>query len=76
MGRYLPGVPEDDEGRKNFIRDWLIEWDSDVANNYRDSLVRRYGEERGRQIMRAEAFELCQYGSQLTAAELSELFPM
>lgn len=76
MGRYLPGVPEDDEGRKNFIRDWLIEWDADVANGYRDLLIHRYGEERGRQIRYAEAFELCQYGSQPSAAELGELFPM
>ena len=76
MGRYLPGVPDDDEARKNFIRDWLTDRDADVANNYRDLLVRRYGEERGRQIRYAEAFELCQYGSQPTASELSELFPM
>jgi LmbE family N-acetylglucosaminyl deacetylase len=76
MGRYLPGVPEDDEGRKNFIRDWLIERDADVANDYRDLLVRRYGEERGRQIRYAEAFELCQYGSQPSVAELGEMFPV
>lgn len=76
MGRYLPGVPEDDEGRKNFIRDWLIERNADVANRYRDLLVQRYGEDRGRQIRYAEAFELCQYGSQLSDAQLSELFPM
>ena len=76
MGRYLPGVPEGDEARKNFIRDWLIERNADVANHYRDLLVQRYGEERGRQVRYAEAFELCQYGSQPSAAELSELFPM
>jgi hypothetical protein len=46
-----------------------------VANDYRELLVRRYGEEQGRQIRYAEAFELCQYGSQPSAAELDELFP-
>jgi LmbE family N-acetylglucosaminyl deacetylase len=76
MGRYLPGVPEDDEGRKNFIRDWLIERNADVANRYRDLLVQRYGEDRGGQIRYAEAFEICQYGAQLSAAQLGELFPM
>jgi N-acetylglucosamine malate deacetylase 1 len=76
MGRYLPGVPEDDEARKNFIRDWLIDRDAAVANDYRDLLLRRYGDDRGLRIRYAEAFELCQYGSQPTAAELNELFPM
>jgi hypothetical protein len=76
MGRYLPGVPEDDEGRKNFIRDWLIELDAEVANSYRDLLLHRYGEQRGSGIKYAEAFELCQYGSQPSAVELNELFPM
>jgi len=76
MGRYLPGVPEDDEARKNFIRDWLIDRDAAVANDYRDLLLRRYGDDRGLRIRYAEAFELCQYGSQPTSAELNELFPM
>jgi N-acetylglucosamine malate deacetylase 1 len=76
MGRYLPGVPEDDEARKNFIRDWLIDRDAGVANDYRDLLLRRYGDDRGLRIRYAEAFELCQYGSQPTSAELNELFPM
>lgn len=76
MGRYLPGVPEDDEGRKNFIRDWLIDRDADVANQYRALLTDRYGAARGKEIKYAEAFELCQYGAQPTAAQLNELFPM
>ena len=76
MGRYLPGVPEGDEARRDFIRDWLIDRDTDVANKYRDLLVQRYGPEKGRAIQYAEAFELCQYGAQPSAAELNELFPV
>jgi len=76
MGRYLPGVPEDGEARKNFIRDWLIERSAGVANDYRDLLLRRYGDDRGLRIRYAEAFEICQYGSQPTVAELNGLFPM
>jgi len=41
-----------------------------VANDYRDLLLRRYGDDRGLRIRYAEAFELCQYGSQPTSAEL------
>jgi len=75
QGRYLPGVPETDEGRKKFIGDWLIERNADVANRYRELLAQRYGE-RSKQIKYAEAFELCQYGAQPSAAELNELFPL
>jgi LmbE family N-acetylglucosaminyl deacetylase len=76
LGRYLPGVPEDEGARKIFIRDWLIGMDVDVANAYRDLLVRRYGAARGREIRYAEAFEVCQYGAQPSAEEMNELFPM
>jgi hypothetical protein len=50
--------------------------DVDVANAYRDLLVRRYGAARGREIRYAEAFEVCQYGAQPSAEEMNELFPM
>lgn len=76
QGRYLPGVPDDDEGRKNFIRDWMIARDADVANKYRSLLTQRYGAEKGQAIQYAEAFELCQYGAQPSAAQLNELFPL
>ncbi len=76
MGRYLPGVPEGDEARKNFIRDWLIERDAEVADRYRDLLVKRYGVERGDAIKHAEAFELCEYGAPASWELLTELFPL
>ncbi|NOT59988.1 MAG: PIG-L family deacetylase [Acidobacteria bacterium] len=75
LGRYLPGVPDDDEGRKNYIREWLIDRGAAAANKYRAQLVARYGEAQGNAIKYAEAFEVCQYGAQPTAAELNELFP-
>jgi hypothetical protein len=59
-----------------FIHNYLIERNAAVANDYRDLLVRRYGQDQGSQIKYAEAFELCQYGAQPSAAELDELFPM
>jgi LmbE family N-acetylglucosaminyl deacetylase len=46
-----------------------------VADRYRDKLVELYGEERGRRVRFAEAFEVCEYGRQPTAEELRELFP-
>lgn len=75
-GRYLPGVPEGDEERKQFIHDWLRDRDADVANKYRELLVARYGAEKGKAIQHAEAFELCQYGRQPSVEELNQMFPM
>ncbi len=75
LGRYLPGVPEPADERMRFIRDWLIDRDADVANRYRSMLVDRYGNEKGTAVKYAEAFELCQYGRQVSAGELRELFP-
>jgi N-acetylglucosamine malate deacetylase 1 len=46
-----------------------------VANQYRDRLIKLYGEEKGRAVKYAEAFEVCEYGRQPSAAELKILFP-
>ncbi len=46
-----------------------------IANRYRDSLIEWYGEERGKAVKYAEAFELCEYGHQPSKAELKKLFP-
>ena len=46
-----------------------------IANRYRDSLIEWYGEERGKAVKYAEAFELCEYGHQPSKAELKKLYP-
>jgi hypothetical protein len=74
MGRYLPGVPEDAEGRRLFIREWLVDLDAQVANAYRHLLIGRYGEQ-GSRTRYAEAFEVCEYGAPADAATLDQLFP-
>ena len=76
LGRYLSGVPEGDEERQKFILDFLRNLDVAVADQYRERLIALYGEEKGRAIKYAEAFQLCQYGSQVTVEELKELFPV
>ena len=75
LGRYLDGVPEADQERREFILEFLKGRDRQVADRYRNRLVELYGESRGREIKYAEAFELCEYGSQASASELKELFP-
>lgn len=45
------------------------------ANDYRDALVRWYGEEHANAVKYAEVFEICEYGHQPTDDEIKQLFP-
>lgn len=45
------------------------------ANNYREALAKFYGEERARQVKYAQAFEICEYGSQPSPEQIRKLFP-
>jgi len=73
--RYRANVPTDEAGRKAFLLDAVKQRSADVANQYRDLLVKLYGPQRGRAFHYAEAFELNQYGSPATVEELKRLFP-
>ena len=75
QGRTLPNVPADDRGRAAHILDIVKQRNVTVANTYRDRLVALYGEERGRKIRYAEAFQLGQYGRQAPPEELKAMFP-
>ncbi len=46
-----------------------------IANQYRDRLVELYGEEVGKAVRYAEAFEICEYGRRPSKADLKLLFP-
>jgi len=46
-----------------------------TANRFRDKLIELYGEEKGKQVRYAEAFEICEYGRQPSAEEIRRLFP-
>jgi N-acetylglucosamine malate deacetylase 1 len=64
-------------GRKNWLRT-RAGWgrmNAAAANQYRDALVKRYGPEKGKAFHHAEAFEICEYGSQPSPGELQRLFP-
>jgi LmbE family N-acetylglucosaminyl deacetylase len=45
------------------------------ADRFRHLLVARYGSPRGSACRAAESFELCEYGSALSAAQAASLFP-
>ncbi len=64
QGRTRPNVPKDEAERKKYLVDLVKQRSAEVANQYRDRLVALYGEERGRKVKYAEAFQLGQYGRQ------------
>jgi LmbE family N-acetylglucosaminyl deacetylase len=68
----LNQVPKDPAARKEWLRK---QWQSVITESVRKSLIRWYGEEKGKQIKAAEAFEICEYGTRPTAEDLRKLFP-
>jgi len=68
---------KDVAGRKAWLRQhhWG-KMNASTADRFRDELVARYGAEKGKAVRFAEAFELCEYGRQPSAAELAKMFPL
>jgi len=74
---HLASVPP--ESSPELRREWLKQrWErrqGGVADRYRDVLLEIYGEEAGKSVKYAEAFELCEYGRRPSVGELREMFP-
>jgi LmbE family N-acetylglucosaminyl deacetylase len=68
-------VPSGEAERKAYLLDRVKQRNQAVADQYRDQLTALYGQQKGSQIQYAEAFELCQYGSQPDMEALKKLFP-
>ncbi len=68
-------IPTGDAERKAYLLDRWKQHNKAIADKYRDRLIELYGQEKGNQIQFAEAFELCQYGSQPDMETLKKLFP-
>jgi len=71
----LPKDDADRERRQDEVKKGFIGRAERIANDYRGKLVDLYGEERGKAVRAAEAFEVCEYGSQPSREELLRLFP-
>jgi LmbE family N-acetylglucosaminyl deacetylase len=75
---FMKSVPpaSDVAGRKAYLRRSGYCRQNDLtAAKFRDDLVKWYGPEKGKAFKYAEAFELCEYGSQPSDQELRKLFP-
>lgn len=71
-------VPKNQTGglaRQKEVREQFAQRFKHTADTYRDKLIELYGEERGKQVQYAEAFQICEYGYQPTEAEFRKLFP-
>ncbi len=71
-------LPKDAAGRETRMRQVRQAFQDralGTAKKYRNRLIALYGEEKGSKVQNAEAFELCEYGSQPGAKEQRRLFP-
>jgi N-acetylglucosamine malate deacetylase 1 len=68
-------VPEDEAERLRIGVDFLTARDLNIANRYRTQLTELYGEDRGQNVEYAEAFQLSEFGRQVSFEELKSLFP-
>jgi len=75
---FVAGVPpaSDVAGRKKWLRKQWEGRQKSEADAYRAALLKFYGEERGKRVRYAEAFEVCEYGRRPSFEELKKLFPI
>ena len=74
---HVKSVPpaSDEPGRKNWLRQRWERRQGGEADRFRETLIKRYGQEKGTAVKFAEAFEICEYGRQPSEAEIRILFP-
>lgn len=71
----LPKNEEEKKARQEQLRNAFRNRFARIADSCRDKLIELYGEEAGKQVGYAEAFEICEYGRQPTKEQLRQLFP-
>jgi LmbE family N-acetylglucosaminyl deacetylase len=73
IGHFLDQVPKDKTERIK----WLAKQRAGIiSSEMRTSLEKWYGKEKAANVKYAEAFEICEYGTQPTDADIKKLFPM
>ncbi len=72
---YLDQVPKGKEQRLAWTEKRARERYGEVAKRFRKVLIADLGDDAGGKVNTAEAFEVCEYGSQPSHDELRRLFP-
>lgn len=75
LAGYLDQVPSGKAERLDWTRKRAIQRYGALADRFRDKLVKELGPEKGKAVKTAEAFEVCEYGTQPSEVELKRLFP-
>jgi N-acetylglucosamine malate deacetylase 1 len=72
---YLDQVPKGKAERLEWMKKREQERNAGAAKKFRTKLVELLGDERAKEVHYAEAFEICEYGTQPSREELLRLFP-
>ena len=72
---YLDQVPKGKAERIEWTRKRAEGRNGEVAQRFRKKLVEQLGAEKGNGVKAAEAFELCEYGTQPSKDDLRRFFP-
>ncbi|MFQ5738414.1 MAG: PIG-L deacetylase family protein [Acidobacteriota bacterium] len=72
---YLDQVPANPADRRAWLGTLWKPRSEATASRFRDKLTQHYGSVKGAAVRYAEAFEVSEYGSQLSAVELKAIFP-
>jgi N-acetylglucosamine malate deacetylase 1 len=72
---YLAEVPTEKDARLEWTRARVAKRYASLADRFRPKLIELLGEADGKAVKYAEGFEICEYGSQPTRAELMKIFP-
>lgn len=73
--RILDSLPESEEERRVWLRDWFVGRARSRANLFRSELMRIYGPERGAEVEVCEALEISEYAAPLDEGRRKRLFP-
>ncbi len=73
--KRLPRDEEEKKAAQERLRNAFRNRFARIADSGRDKLIELYGEEAGKQVRYAEAFEICEYGRQPSSDEIRKLFP-
>ena len=71
----LAKLPPDPVGRRAWAEERHGNRYGRTADEYRQQLIKWYGEQQGQAVKYAEAFEICEYGRRPDNEELRKLFP-
>ena len=72
---YLDQVPKEKDARLEWTRKRTSGGAARIADRFRPKLIELLGEEQGKAVKYAEAFEVCEYGSQPSKEDLLRIFP-